>query len=134
MVPVHRKLHRPDSPCTWRIATNEYTAVTSMEYISSYRLLIPFHNRGFLELAGPTMSWCLSHKAVACCNHRHWKTVRTCVFLIVLSLQVDLPPDPKILTRFGSSSFQYPHTVTLEGISYHSLLTRRHTLSNYCRP
>ena len=39
-----------------------------------------------------------------------------CVFLIVRSLQVDLPPAPKTLTRFGSSSFQYPHTVTLEGV------------------
>ena len=31
-----------------------------------------------------------------------------------------------------SETFHYPHIITLEGISYHSILTNRHALSHYC--
>ena len=31
-----------------------------------------------------------------------------------------------------SETFHYPHIITLEGISYHSILTNRHALSLHC--
>ena len=44
---------------------------------------------------------------------------------------IDLPKLTTLTTEGGSSFFN-PHSVTLEGISYHSVLTNRHSLSLYC--
>lgn len=43
--------------------------------------LVFFKNRVFLEMAGPTISWCLSHRIIDSCNHYGWRNVRTCVYL-----------------------------------------------------
>ena len=49
--------------------------------------------------------------------------------------RIDLPKLTS-LTAEGedSDTFYYPRSVTLEGISYHSILTNRHALSHYCHP
>ena len=40
---------------------------------------------------------------------------------------------PKLTSLTGSSgTFEYPRSITLEGTSYHSILTNRHALSHYC--
>ena len=40
---------------------------------------------------------------------------------------------PKLITLTGSGdTFRYPRSITLEGISYHSILTNRHALSHHC--
>ena len=44
---------------------------------------------------------------------------------------IDLPKLTKLTTEGGSSFFN-PHSVTLEGISYHSVFINRHSLSLYC--
>ena len=43
-------------------------------------------------------------------------------------------PKLKTLTTEWESSctFEYPRSITLEGIVYHSILTNRYTLSHYC--
>ena len=47
--------------------------------------------------------------------------------------RIDLPKLTS-LTAEGedSDTFYYPRSVTLEGFSYHSILTNRHALSHYC--
>ena len=35
---------------------------------------------------------------------------------------------------FGSETFRYPHSITLEGVSHHSILINRHALSHHCYP
>ena len=44
---------------------------------------------------------------------------------------IDLPKLTTLTTEGGSSFFN-PRSVTFEGISYHSVLTSRHSLSLYC--
>ena len=44
---------------------------------------------------------------------------------------IDLPKLTS-LTAVGSYTFYYPRSITLEGISYHSILTNRHALSHNC--
>ena len=69
-------------PINHRRGFYDFAFITQRDASLYYELsLLFFQNRVFLELAGPTMSWCLSHKAIDSCNHRYWKTVRTCVFL-----------------------------------------------------
>ncbi len=46
---------------------------------------------------------------------------------------IDLPKLNTLTTEYYSYSFQYPRHITLEGISYHSILTNRHALSNNCQ-
>ena len=44
---------------------------------------------------------------------------------------IDLPKLTTLTTEGGSSFFN-PHSVTLEGISYHSIITSRNALSHHC--
>ena len=37
-----------------------------------------------------------------------------------------------IIHYYNLCSFQYPRSITLEGILYHSILTNRHALSHHC--
>ena len=48
---------------------------------------------------------------------------------------IDLPKLTSLTTNTTegySWTFHYPRTITLEGISYHSIFTSRHALSHYC--
>ena len=47
---------------------------------------------------------------------------------------IDLPKLTKLTTevKYSSVTFHYPRIITLEGISYHSILTNRHALSHHC--
>ena len=48
---------------------------------------------------------------------------------------IDLPKLTSLTTTENSWAFYHPRAVTLEGVSYHSMLTNRHTLSQYrCSP
>ena len=45
---------------------------------------------------------------------------------------IDLPKLTTLTTVEDSITFCFPRTITLEGFSYHSILTSRHALSHYC--
>lgn len=82
------KHSRLESKCMLRESINhrrgyyDFAFITSRDIALYYELsLLFFKHRVFLELAGPTINWCLSHKTIDSCNHRFWKTVRTCVHL-----------------------------------------------------
>ena len=45
---------------------------------------------------------------------------------------IDLPILTTLTTVNGSSTFYSPRSITLEGMSYHSVLTSRHALSHHC--
>ena len=48
---------------------------------------------------------------------------------------IDLPKLTTLTTEgYFSSTFELPRYITLEGISYHSILTNRHALSHHCHP
>ena len=49
-----------------------------------------------------------------------------------VSWWIDSPKLTTLTTVEGSSTFNCPRSITLEGISYHSILTNRHALSDYC--
>ena len=49
-----------------------------------------------------------------------------------MNWRIDLPKLKSLTTTGNSAVFWYPRSVTLEGMSYHSLLTNRHALSHYC--
>ena len=40
-----------------------------------------YKHRAFLEMAAPTINWCLSHQAINSCNHHFWPNVTTCAHL-----------------------------------------------------
>ena len=40
-----------------------------------------YKHRAFLEMAAPTISWCLSHQYIDSCNHHFWPNVTTCAHL-----------------------------------------------------
>ena len=46
--------------------------------------------------------------------------------------QIDLPKLTTLTSVERSNTFCYPRSITLEGISYHSIFTIRHTLSQHC--
>ena len=82
------KHSRLESKCMLREPINhrrgfyDFAFITGRDIALYYELsLVFFKHRVFLELAGPTINWCLSHKMIDSCNHRFWKTVRTCVHL-----------------------------------------------------
>ena len=37
--------------------------------------------RTFLEVAAPTIGWCISHSPIDTCNHHFWPNVTSCVYL-----------------------------------------------------
>ena len=45
---------------------------------------------------------------------------------------IDLPKLTSLTTVNGSSTFYRPRSITLEGMSYHSVLTSRHALFHHC--
>ena len=45
---------------------------------------------------------------------------------------IDLPKLTTLTTGKNSCSFNYPGVITLESISYHPILTNRHTLTHHC--
>ena len=48
---------------------------------------------------------------------------------------IDLPKLRKLTSEgWNCWSFRYPRSITLEGITYHSILTNRHALSHHCHP
>ena len=47
--------------------------------------------------------------------------------------RIDLPKLTTLTTEeWGSHTFENPRSITLEGTSYHSILTNRHALSHHC--
>lgn len=40
-----------------------------------------YKHRAFLEMAAPTINWCLSHQPIITCNHHNWPNVTTCAHL-----------------------------------------------------
>ena len=70
------------NPLNHRKGFYDFAYITGKDISMYYELSsVFFKHRAFLEVAGPTMNWCLSHKVIDSCNHRGWKNVKTCAFL-----------------------------------------------------
>ena len=70
------------NPNNHRRGFYDFAYIAGKDISTYYKMAAVFYkHRSFLELAGPTMNWCLSHKMVDSCNHRFWKNVSTCVHL-----------------------------------------------------
>lgn len=69
-------------PVNHRSGLYDFAFIVQRDIAAYYELSsVFFKHRVFLELAGPTISWCLSHKEIDSCNHFHWRNVKTCVHL-----------------------------------------------------
>ena len=62
----------------WMLQDFFYVVGDDVETFAALSVVF-YKHRAFLEMAGPTINWCLSHHFIASCNHGFWRDVRDCV-------------------------------------------------------